>query len=56
MCPLTLRREAWRRLGAQLDRQKLAQITTEIGLSGVIEAGRKVIEGRVRGRTVVKIG
>jgi len=56
MCPQTLRREAWRRLGAQLDRQKLAQITTEIGLSGVIEAGRRVIEGQVRGRIVVKIG
>ena len=56
MCPPTLRREAWRRLGAQLDRQKLAQITTEISLSGVIEAGRRVIEGQVRGRIVVKIG
>ena len=56
VCPLTLRREAWRRLGAQLDRQKLAQIITEIGLSGVIEAGRRVIEGQVRGRIVVKIG
>jgi acrylyl-CoA reductase (NADPH) len=56
MCPQTLRREAWRRLGAQLDRQKLAQITTEIGLSGVIEAGRRVIEGQVRGRIVVRIG
>jgi acrylyl-CoA reductase (NADPH) len=56
MCPQTLRREAWRRLGAQLDRQKLAKITTEIGLSGVIEAGRRVIEGQVRGRIVVKIG
>ncbi|HZE46066.1 MAG TPA: oxidoreductase, partial [Xanthobacteraceae bacterium] len=56
MCPQTLRREAWRRLSAQLDRQKLAQITTEIGLSGVIEAGRRVIEGQVRGRIVVKIG
>ena len=56
MCPTTLRREAWRRLGAQLDRQKLAQITTEIGLAGVIEAGRRVIEGQVRGRIVVKIG
>src|SRR5882757_3871389 len=56
MCPLGVRREAWRRLGSQLDRQKLAQITTEIGLSGVIEAGGRVIEGQVRGRTVVKIG
>jgi acrylyl-CoA reductase (NADPH) len=56
MCPPKVRREAWRRLGAQLDRRKLAQITTEIGLSDVIEAGRRVIEGQVRGRIVVKVG
>jgi acrylyl-CoA reductase (NADPH) len=56
MCPQKLRREAWRRLGAQLDRRKLAQITTEIKLPEVIEAGRRVIEGQVRGRIVVKIG
>jgi len=56
MCPQKLRRDSWRRLAAQLDRPKLAQITTEIGLSEVIEAGRRVIEGQVRGRIVVKIG
>jgi acrylyl-CoA reductase (NADPH) len=56
MCPQKLRREAWRRLDAHLDRPKLAQITTEIGLPEVIEAGRRVIEGQVRGRIVVKIG
>jgi acrylyl-CoA reductase (NADPH) len=56
MCPQKLRREAWRRLGAQLDRPKLAQITTDIGLPEVIEAGRRVVEGQVRGRIVVKIG
>jgi hypothetical protein len=31
-------------------------MTSEIGLDGVIEAGRRIVEGRVRGRTVVKIG
>ncbi|HEY2136896.1 MAG TPA: MDR family oxidoreductase [Xanthobacteraceae bacterium] len=56
MCPQKLRREAWRRLATLLDRQKLAQITAEIDLSGVIEAGRRITEGQVRGRLVVKIG
>jgi acrylyl-CoA reductase (NADPH) len=56
MCPQQLRRAAWRRLEALLDRQKLAQITAEIDLSGVIEAGRRITEGQVRGRLVVKIG
>src|SRR5262249_48311242 len=56
MCPQKLRREAWRRLGTELDRQKLAQIAGEIELSGVIEAGRRLLDGQVRGRVVGKIG
>jgi hypothetical protein len=31
-------------------------MTNEIGLADVIGAGRKIVEGRVRGRIVVKIG
>jgi acrylyl-CoA reductase (NADPH) len=56
MCPLPLRQEAWRRLGTELDRAKIASMTSEIGLGDVIAAGRSIIEGRVRGRIVVKIG
>jgi acrylyl-CoA reductase (NADPH) len=56
MCPQKTRREAWRRLGTELDRQKLAQIAGEIELSGVVEAGRRILDGQVRGRLVVKIG
>jgi acrylyl-CoA reductase (NADPH) len=56
MCPQKLRREAWKRLDSDLDRAKLADMTTEIGLFDVIEAGRQIVEGRVRGRLVVKIG
>src|SRR5262245_34892984 len=56
MCPLERRREAWRRLASDLDAGKLAAMTSEIDLSGVTEAGRRIVEGRVRGRIVVKIG
>jgi acrylyl-CoA reductase (NADPH) len=56
MCPLERRQEAWRRLASDLDPGKLAAITSEIDLSGVIEAGRRIVEGGVRGRIVVKIG
>jgi acrylyl-CoA reductase (NADPH) len=56
MCPQKLRREAWRRLAVDLDRQKLAQISAEIDLSGVIEAGRRILDGQIRGRLVVRIG
>ena len=55
MCPIDRRREAWQRLATDLDAGKLAAMTSEIDLSGVIEAGRRIIEGDVRGRTVVKV-
>jgi acrylyl-CoA reductase (NADPH) len=56
MCPLAVRTEAWRRLESDLDRAKLAAMVNEIGLDGVIAAGRAIVEGKVRGRIVVKIG
>jgi acrylyl-CoA reductase (NADPH) len=56
MCPLERRREAWKRLASDLDASKLAAMTSEIDLSGVMEAGQRIIEGGVRGRVVVKIG
>jgi acrylyl-CoA reductase (NADPH) len=55
MCPLPLRQEAWRRLDADLDRGKIAAMTSEIGLAEVIDAGARILAGEVRGRTVVKI-
>jgi acrylyl-CoA reductase (NADPH) len=55
MCPLPLRQEAWRRLETDLDRGKIAAMTSEIGLADVVETGRRIVEGQVRGRTVVKI-
>jgi acrylyl-CoA reductase (NADPH) len=54
--PAADRRIAWRRLETDLDRAKLAEMTSEIGLAEVIDAGRKIVDGRVRGRIVVKIG
>src|SRR5690349_4431216 len=56
MCPLPLREAAWRRLEADLDREKIAAMANEIGLDEVIAAGRRIVEGKVRGRLVVKIG
>ncbi len=55
MCPLPLRQEAWRRLETDLNRSKIAAMTTEIGLSDVIPAGARIVAGEVRGRIVVKI-
>ena len=55
MCPISRRKLAWSRLASDLDPAKLAEITHEIGLEQVIEAGARILAGQVRGRTVVKI-
>jgi len=55
MCPLPQRKIAWGRLASDLDAGKLSEITHEIGLDQVIEAGAKILAGQVRGRNVVKI-
>jgi acrylyl-CoA reductase (NADPH) len=55
MCPIELRKTAWSRLASDLDPQKLTEITHEIGLNQVIDAGAKILAGEVRGRIVVKI-
>jgi acrylyl-CoA reductase (NADPH) len=56
MCPLPYREAAWRRLEIDLDRNKIAAMANEIGLDEVIAAGRRIVDGKVRGRLVVKIG
>jgi acrylyl-CoA reductase (NADPH) len=55
MCPIAQRKIAWNRLASDLDQGKLAEITHEIGLGEVIDAGAKILAGQVRGRIVVKI-
>jgi acrylyl-CoA reductase (NADPH) len=53
--PRADREEAWKRLEFDLDRAKLEEMTQEIGLADVVEAGRQIVDGRIRGRIVVKI-
>ena len=53
--PKALRVQAWDRLARDLDRGKLAAMTTTIGLDKVIDAGRRIIDGQVRGRLVVEV-
>jgi acrylyl-CoA reductase (NADPH) len=53
MCPRADRLEAWRRLGEDLDTDKLDLLTEEIGLSQAIDRATELLEGRLRGRVVV---
>ncbi len=55
MCPMKKRQEAWRRLSIDLDAGRLAAVTREITFSEVVQAGRRIVDGTLRGRTVVKI-
>ena len=55
MCPLELRQQAWKRLETDLQKAKIEAITSEIGLPEVIEAAKRIVEGRVRGRIAVRI-
>jgi acrylyl-CoA reductase (NADPH) len=56
MCPIEKRMVAWNRLETDLDRRKLAAMTTDIPLEAVIETAPQIIGGGVRGRIVVNIG
>jgi acrylyl-CoA reductase (NADPH) len=56
MAPKALRLEAWGRLARELDLEKLAAMTSAVALDQVQEAGRKIVEGRIKGRVVVEIG
>jgi acrylyl-CoA reductase (NADPH) len=53
MCPRADRLVAWRRLGQDLDVDKLEFLTEEIGLSQAVDRAAGLIEGRIRGRVVV---
>jgi acrylyl-CoA reductase (NADPH) len=55
MCPRPRRLAAWQRLARDLDRGKLAAMTTTIELAAVPEAARSILEGKVRGRIVVTV-
>jgi len=53
--PKERRIEAWARLARELDRDKLVEMTTTIPFSGIVNAARDIVEGKVRGRLVVEI-
>jgi len=55
MASKALRLEAWRRLASELDHDKLAAMTSTIGLGQVVEAGREIVQGKIRGRVVVEV-
>ena len=55
MAPQALRHQAWSRLGQDLDSTKLESMTRRIGLDEVVQVCGELLEGKVRGRVVVKV-
>lgn len=55
MAPSALRRTAWDRLARDLDLGALEQAAHEISLAEAIQAGADILDGKLRGRTVVDV-
>lgn len=53
--PLPLRQMVWDRLARDLDLEKLASLTTTVGLSDVPRIAAQIVAGKVRGRVVVDV-
>ena len=49
------REQAWKRLATDLDVNLLDEITSEVGLESVPDVASLIVQGRVRGRTVVDV-
>ncbi|NVK40737.1 MAG: oxidoreductase [Oceanospirillaceae bacterium] len=55
MCPKPQRMEAWHRLVPLLDVQALDAIANEISLDQAIDTAKDLLQGKVRGRVIVKV-
>ena len=55
MCPMQKRLLAWERLGSDLDKSLLESMITEIDFDGLPTAARDLLDGKLKGRLVVKI-
>ncbi len=54
-CPSARRRAAWARLAADLPMDQLDAMTSEAGLADLLDLGGKILEGQIRGRTVIDV-
>jgi acrylyl-CoA reductase (NADPH) len=55
MCPMPERLDVWRRLAGDMKPRGLRSIATEVGLDGLPEAFRTLLDGQARGRFVVAL-
>ncbi|MEQ9107988.1 MAG: MDR family oxidoreductase [Limnobacter sp.] len=55
MAPLAIREEAWRRLAADLDLNKLSSLSRVLPMADAIEAAGQIMAGANTGRVVIKM-
>ena len=55
-CPMARREQAWARLAKDMPLDKLDGLTTTVGLAEVPGLAGKILQGQVRGRTVIDLG
>jgi acrylyl-CoA reductase (NADPH) len=55
MAPLALRQVAWDRLARDLDVALLESMIEEVDLEGALEGAQRLMQGKVRGRLVVRL-
>lgn len=53
--PQHVRVEAWSRLARDLDLKKLTRTTQVVGLADVPDVARRILQGKIQGRTVVDV-
>ena len=54
-CPLNSRNDAWKRLGDLITPEQFDNITNEVSLDEIDEPAKRILEGKIQGRTVVNI-
>lgn len=54
-CPMSIRQKLWQRLATDLKPEKLDQITREITLEELPQALKDILQGKLTGRTIVKL-
>ena len=55
MCTMQKRQTAWQRLDADLDKELLDSMSTEISFDDLPQASSALLKGQIRGRSIVKI-
>jgi acrylyl-CoA reductase (NADPH) len=53
--PFEERSEAWRRLAAEMPKEKLSAMTSQAGLSDLPNLANAILKGQVRGRTLIDV-